>query len=334
MQPRFLITVLIILLVSISFPFADFIFSFTDHPQPSRLSASDLLHHFDLEDYTGESLLNDLAIYLEVPADFYRNTEIAYFKDEPQITPAMYQDLELFLSNFSYADDVVVLTYHHLLKDSENTKFRDNSSVVSVEVFETQMKYLYENGYHSYPLPILEAYIDGKIKLPKKSFFITFDDGYLSNYVYGYPILKSYQYHASIFAITSMIRFQPEKFDPDTLNYISWPEVRYSTDVFRIESHTHDFHKKDNGVGYLLAKPPADTLNDMHLSKALIGSPYFAYPFGEYDIRTIYQLSYSGYRMAFTTLPGTVKPYASKYELRRHGVYASTTMEQFQSYFK
>ncbi len=335
MQSKAIIAILTILVLSLSFPFVSFFlpaeFLAADFAQ---LAASDFLQHADLTNYTGQALLDDLAIHLNVPIDFYRNTEIAYFAEQPQITDIMYYDLESFLSNFSYADNVVVLTYHHLLKAQENKNFHNNSSVISVESFEAQMKYLYENGYQAYPLSILEAYIDGKIRLPKKSFFITFDDGYLSNYVYAYPILKNYQYPASIFAITSMIRFQPEKFDPDTLNYISWPEIRYSTDIFSIGSHTHDFHKKDNGLGYLLTKPPADAINDMRLSKVLINSPYFAYPFGEYDKKTIYQLQYSGYRMAFTTKPGTVKPHSPKYELCRYGVYSSTSLNQFKSYFK
>lgn len=44
----------------------------------------------------------------------------------------------------------------------------------------------------------LESFYQGE-KLPRKSVMITFDDGYLDNWLQVWPILKEYNLHAHIF---------------------------------------------------------------------------------------------------------------------------------------
>ncbi len=41
--------------------------------------------------------------------------------------------------------------------------------------------------------------------LPRKSFMITFDDGYLDNWFRAWPVLKEYNLHTHIFLITGLI---------------------------------------------------------------------------------------------------------------------------------
>ncbi|WP_134703464.1 stalk domain-containing protein [Ammoniphilus sp. YIM 78166] len=234
--------------------------------------------------------------------------------------------------NRHLADSVPVLTYHHLLRDQENQLYRTNSAVTSVEMFEQHMKYLYENGFSTFTLQELEQYLDGKIHLPQKSVIITFDDGYLSNYHYGYTILKNYGFSATIFAVTSLIREQPERFHPDQLNYISWPEINQHSDVFSIECHTYDMHRQVNLKGYLLFKPNQEILADLALSKSKLNASYFAYPYGQYNQTTTKLLKESGYRMAFTTKNSKVTPKVQRFEMPRYGIYPWTKMNDFIHY--
>jgi hypothetical protein len=42
--------------------------------------------------------------------------------------------------------------------------------------------------------------------VPRKSIVITFDDGYLDNWVYAHPILQKYGMHAVVFVVTGWMR--------------------------------------------------------------------------------------------------------------------------------
>lgn len=61
------------------------------------------------------------------------------------------------------------------------------------------MRFLAEQGYRTI---FLREWIKGKIKADGKTLAITFDDGYLDNWVYAYPILKKYGVKATIFVPT------------------------------------------------------------------------------------------------------------------------------------
>src|SRR5699024_1862299 len=101
------------------------------------------------------------------------------------------------------SEDIPVLLYHHLAskEDIENFGWEKNGSIIPIENFREQMDYLYENNFYTATLEELELFIDGKIDLPEKTVVITFDDGYLSNVEYAYPIMKKYGFKGSIFMV-------------------------------------------------------------------------------------------------------------------------------------
>lgn len=233
--------------------------------------------------------------------------------------------------NYTKEQRVPVLLYHHILRKEENKKFKHNSGVITPELFAKQMKLLHDNGYKTVTLQQLEQFITKKITLPQKSIVITFDDGYLSNLTYAYPILKKYNYTAALFLITGNMKTQPEKFNPDKLNYISWSELPTYSDVFQYESHTDTFHRMVGNKSFLLAKPAEDVLIDLALSKMLLQSHYFAYPYGKYNKNTIQLVKKAGYTMAFTTRPQKARPGTSPLEVPRYGVLPTTTMQQFKN---
>ncbi|BAU29161.1 polysaccharide deacetylase [Aneurinibacillus soli] len=233
--------------------------------------------------------------------------------------------------DYTGAQRVPVLLYHHILRKEENKKFKYNSGVITPELFAQQIKLLHDNGYKTITLHELEQFITKKTTLPKKSVVITFDDGYLSNLTYAYPILKKYNYTAALFLITENIRSQPETFNPDKLNYISWPELAKYSDVFQYEGHTDGFHRTVGSTSFLLAKSPEDVLIDLELSKMLLHTHYFAYPYGQYNKNTIQLVKKAGYTMAFTTRPTKAKPGTSPFEVPRYGILSTTTMQQFKN---
>ncbi|ERI08707.1 polysaccharide deacetylase [Aneurinibacillus aneurinilyticus ATCC 12856] len=249
--------------------------------------------------------------------------------------------LLLFCSNILACSDrssilgkgqgVAVLVYHHILKENENRKFKENKEVITPELFAHQMKILHDNGYTTITLQELEQFINKKISLPPKSVMITFDDGYLSNFKYAYPVLKKYHYKAVIFPITSSMKSRPETFNPDKLNYISWNELVPHSDVFEYAGHTDRLHRTIGTMSFLLVKRSEDILIDLELSRILLNTRYFAYPFGQYNKSTIRLVKEAGYRMAFTIHPGKVYPGTPAFEIPRYSVFSTTTIRQFKN---
>ena len=54
---------------------------------------------------------------------------------------------------------IPILTYHHILKDSENRNFRHTSTTTSVEAFKAQMDYLKQAGYRTVSLDDVAGYL-------------------------------------------------------------------------------------------------------------------------------------------------------------------------------
>lgn len=75
------------------------------------------------------------------------------------------------------------------------------------EMFEKQIVYL--NKY--YQIISLEDYVlrrSSNMKIPDGCVVLTFDDGYLDNYTYAYPILNAYNTRATIFICPTLIDSQ------------------------------------------------------------------------------------------------------------------------------
>lgn len=98
------------------------------------------------------------------------------------------------------------MVYHHV---------NSTGLEITPDIFEAQMKFLNDNGYLSVFLDDVVGFITGENNLPEKTVAITFDDGYLDNWVYAYPILKKYGHKATIFVITARILDQAERYRPN-----------------------------------------------------------------------------------------------------------------------
>lgn len=95
----------------------------------------------------------------------------------------------------SFKNNPTILMYHSI----NNKKLKKLKGIrVSVKNFEKQIAYLSKNGYHSFTL---EEMIEKKDSLPRKSVVITFDDGYKDNLTNALPILKKYNFKATVFVI-------------------------------------------------------------------------------------------------------------------------------------
>ena len=153
----------------------------------------------------------------------------------------------------------------------------------------------------------------GNAELPENPVLITFDDGYEDNYKNAYPILKKYDFKATIFVISSFLGVYP--------NYITWDQAReMDADNISIQSHTVD-HKS------------MTDLSDDELRSELVDSKkkiekelghqidYMAYPTGTYNLHIAKLVQEAGYKAAFTIKYGNVDKASNIYALERVPVF-------------
>lgn len=93
---------------------------------------------------------------------------------------------------------IPVLMYHHVSPSP-------GLVTVTPENFDSQMAGIAQKGYRTLAADEFLDIVEGRGAMPARSVFITFDDGYLDNYVYAWPILRRYNLRATIFAITGRI---------------------------------------------------------------------------------------------------------------------------------
>src|SRR5512133_377239 len=94
---------------------------------------------------------------------------------------------------------IPVLMYHHINPN------RGDTVTVSPEIFSAQMHYLATAGYRTLSLPELLQHVSGACPLDEKSVVITFDDGWLDNYLLAVPELERLRFKAAFFVITARV---------------------------------------------------------------------------------------------------------------------------------
>ena len=197
---------------------------------------------------------------------------------------------------------VPVLAYHKIV--ASGIEF-ENNTLIAEDTFDSQMKYLHDNGFTTLTMDEFYDWYTGKIEVPKKSVLITFDDGYYGVYHLAYPIIKKYDMAATVFCIGHHIAEEGKTDDWSTElepnHYIGSDkieEVRAEYPKFEFESHTYDMHRKVDG------KHPVDVFTYEQMvedidKNAEYDFHYLAYPWGDYNDTIKKALADKGYKMAF-----------------------------------
>ena len=186
---------------------------------------------------------------------------------------------------------IPVFCYHSVNPNSYN------NAIITPERLKTQLTFIKNKGFTTLSISDLSKYLSKNTELPEKSILITFDDGYMDNYYYAFPILKELNMKATIFCITHAL---------DGNYYLSKNAIKIMSDHnIDIESHTYS-HNKLTSLTY------EDQLKELQKSKkdleAITGKKVtaIAYPYGEYNENTIKAANTTGYKLGFTTKNGFV----------------------------
>ncbi len=177
-----------------------------------------------------------------------------------------------------------------------------DSMTVTTPVFESQLKYLRDNGYTVIPLRNLVDYFLGKAPAPpRRCVVITADDGHKSVYSEMLPLAKKYRIPVTLFIYPSAI---------SNASYaMTWQQLLEikKSGLFDIQSHTYwhpNFRKEKKRLG------PAEyeRFVDMQFKKSKervekeVGGrvDMLAWPFGVYDDWLMKKAKEDGYIAGFT----------------------------------
>ena len=184
-------------------------------------------------------------------------------------------------------ESIPVLMYHSI----GDAKL--NPYVVSTDRLNMDMQYLKDNGFTTLSSDELYDFMVKNKPIPQKSILITFDDCYEDNYTNAYPILKKYNFKATIFVITGYVDKGKQ--------FLSSTQLKeMQKNGIDIESHTN-LHEKLGTCTY------DSQLKTLKISKTYIEKTlnktvrYISYPFGSYNSDTLKATNAAGYKMAFTT---------------------------------
>jgi peptidoglycan/xylan/chitin deacetylase (PgdA/CDA1 family) len=202
---------------------------------------------------------------------------------------------------------VVVLCYHRLEGKA------GGALSIEPELFKQQMLELKTRGLAVISMQDFLAWRRGEKTIPPKSVLITIDDGYVSGFEVGLPVLKEFKYPATYFIYTDYVNKGGKS--------MSWEQLAELRDAgIEIGSHTISHLS-------LKTKPSKVTMdyeswlkNELEGSKRMLEENLgikvttLAYPFGLHNEKVHAACRAAGYEAAFTTygqrLGMTTAPFA------------------------
>lgn len=222
---------------------------------------------------------------------------------------------------------IAVLCYHRISKKGRSP------FTIPPDVFEKQMRFLFEKGYTVLSLRRLVSYLRllrrgrvGKARLPRKAVVITFDDNYTSVYKVALPILRKYRFSATNFVYTRFMtagrwriyrRLSPREID--------------------IQSHTHnhvDLAQRLEGESD--TKYKRRLFQEMRDARVFISKKlgrevrYLAYPYGTYNKTVIRIARLSGYWAMFSALGGYVTASSRLEAIPRFTMFRDFDLKKFE----
>lgn len=220
---------------------------------------------------------------------------------------------------------VPVMMYHHVSPVHDMI-------TITPEHFASHLAWLARAGYTTLNAAQFAGFLAG-VEVPEKSIVLTFDDGYLDNWVYGHPLLQRYGMTAIMFLITGHVHDGPARpyagqglalpatpahkeceaamFAGDADHVmVRWSEVQVmrAAGTFDFHSHTHTHTRWDKLYTDAARKTDGIT-QDLVLSRAALQrhlgevSDHLCWPQGYFDADYVAAAQSLGFRHLYTTDP-------------------------------
>lgn len=89
------------------------------------------------------------------------------------------------------------ISMYHYTRDLKHSRYPSIKGL-DVSLFREQIEFM-KNNFNIVTMEEVMDAVEGKTELPKKALLLTFDDGYIDNYTYAFPILEEFRVQGSFF---------------------------------------------------------------------------------------------------------------------------------------
>jgi peptidoglycan/xylan/chitin deacetylase (PgdA/CDA1 family) len=225
---------------------------------------------------------------------------------------------------------VAILMYHRIATDGPPGLARWR---LAPELFAAHMEALHRAGYQTIKLEEWADAIDHGRPVQGKRVVLTFDDGYRDFRSDAVPVLRRYDFSATMFLVAERIG-QTALWDAsfgDCAPLMSWEEIK-SLQPIGIEFGAHScIHKKMTEMA--LKDLAEDTVKARKILEKGLGVliPTLAYPYGDQNESVRRVVGEAGTRAAVTTESGVSKLGDDLLRLPRIEIKGDCTAEKFNS---
>ncbi|MFQ6112560.1 MAG: polysaccharide deacetylase family protein [bacterium] len=219
---------------------------------------------------------------------------------------------------------IPILAYHMV-----HPRFDLGITRVTPRQFERQIKYLFDFGYKTISFTdfVTQEHADDK------NVIITFDDAYESVYQFAFPILKSYDFAATIFVITNYVGKWNEwdySFLRRKLSHCTWEQLEnLISEGWEVGSHTIT-HRN------LIGLSDSEAWREVNDSKEFLENQIqkrigvISYPFGRFNEKVIEFVQKAGYIGGCTLGHNSPESQNFPYAIFRRGVYLLDMLPLFK----
>lgn len=227
--------------------------------------------------------------------------------------------------------EVPVIMYHRVINNAENEGVY--GTYIYEDMFKKHLQYLKDKNYTVITFKDLDKIgWRNRFEKGKKYIILTFDDGYKDNYDLAFPILKEFNFKATIFLMGS-------------LTYNEWDVKAGGERKFSLMSVEMIKEMQDYGIefgAHTFNHPKLNTLSNEEIEHQIvdvkkpleekIGKEIitFAYPYGILNDYAKKMAKKAGYTFALATDSGSVCLSDDLYQIRRIAIFPNTNLFSFK----
>ena len=222
------------------------------------------------------------------------------------------------------ANPVVILTLHHVHPGRDRL-------TVPPELFDTALTMI-RRRRRIIAYDRFKQWMAGEAPVPAGCVLLTFDDGYLDNYLHAFPILQRHAAAALIFPITGLVaesdryRQQMPAMDHkallaarDPAGFLNTAEIRamHASGLVDVASHSVS-HLYFRGIEAAAMRAEFDASLAFIRQMGCETAPHgFCWPGGQFDDEALAAIRQSPYELAFSTVDGPWRRGDDPYTIRR-----------------